>query len=137
MVTKWSRNISAITDEVAEVLRQIRGFQLVQQLDAGPAWQKTEFVFTKPDGRPLDPHKVTHKFSVIARKNFEGIRLHDLRHTHASLMLQAGVHPKIVSERLGHASVAITLDTYSHVLPGLQENTAKQFSELLDGNIPR
>ena len=57
--------------------------------------------------------------------------LHDLRHTHATLMLKQGVNPKIVSERLGHASVVITLDTYSHVLPGLQEDAALKFEEVL------
>ena len=59
------------------------------------------------------------------------MRLHDLRHTHATLMLKSGVHPKIVSERLGHASVAITLDTYSHMVPGLQETAARAFDEAL------
>ncbi len=58
-----------------------------------------------------------------------GIRLHDLRHTHATLMLRQGVHPKVVSERLGHSSVAITLDTYSHVLPGIQAAAAQRFDE--------
>ena len=58
-----------------------------------------------------------------------GIRLHDLRHTHATLMLKQGVHPKVVSERLGHSSVAITLDTYSHVLPGIQAAAARRFDE--------
>ena len=60
------------------------------------------------------------------------IRFHDLRHTHATLMLKQGVHPKIVSERLGHASIAITLDTYSHVVSGLQETTAQRFEGMLD-----
>jgi integrase len=59
----------------------------------------------------------------------KGIRLHDLRHTHASLMLKQGIHPKIVSERLGHASIQITLDIYSHVLPGLQKAAALKFDE--------
>ena len=64
------------------------------------------------------------------------MRLHDLRHTHATLMLKSGVHPKIVSERLGHASVAITLDTYSHMVPGLQETAAKAFDDSLkESNI--
>ena len=61
------------------------------------------------------------------------VRLHDLRHTHATLLFKAGVHPKIVSERLGHASIAITLDTYSHVLPGLQEAAAERFDRMLEG----
>jgi integrase len=61
----------------------------------------------------------------------QGIRLHDARHTHASLLLKQGVHPKVVQERLGHASIAITLDTYSHVAPGLQEAAALKFGQLL------
>jgi len=56
--------------------------------------------------------------------------MHDLRHTHATLMLKAGVHPKVVSERLGHANIAITLDTYSHVLPGQQEAAAEKFDNI-------
>jgi integrase len=60
------------------------------------------------------------------------VRLHDLRHTHASLMLKAGVHAKVVSERLGHANIAITLDTYSHVLPGLQEAAAEKFDKVFE-----
>lgn len=59
-------------------------------------------------------------------------RIHDLRHTHATLMLKAGVHPKVVSERLGHANIAITLDTYSHVLPGLQEAAAERFEKVFE-----
>jgi integrase len=67
----------------------------------------------------------------MKRAKLEHLRVHDLRHTHATLMLKAGIHPKIVSERLGHASVSITLDTYSHVLPGLQEEAAVKFDEIL------
>ena len=59
------------------------------------------------------------------------IRLHDARHTHASIMLKQGIHPKIVQERLGHASIQMTLDTYSHVAPGLQEAAANRFDELV------
>jgi integrase len=59
------------------------------------------------------------------------IRLHDLRHTHATLALQAGVHPKVVSERFGHATVAITLDTYSHAIPAMQEEAATRIAELV------
>ena len=63
------------------------------------------------------------------------LRQHDLRHTHASLMLAQGVHPKIVSERLGHANIGITLDTYSHVVPGLQEAAARRFEEGLVSKV--
>ncbi|GAH79326.1 unnamed protein product, partial [marine sediment metagenome] len=72
---------------------------------------------------------------VLHKTRLPHIRFHDLRHTHATLMLKQGIHPKIVSERLGHASIAITLDTYSHILPGLQEAAAKSFDELLEPEL--
>ena len=61
------------------------------------------------------------------------IRLHDLRHTHATLALQAGIHPKVVSERLGHATIAITLDTYSHAIPAMEKDAAEQVAALVFG----
>ena len=89
-----------------------------------------DLVFSNPDGTPLRPNSITRRFKKLADSiGFNGVRLHDLRHTHATLMLQQGIHPKIVSERLGHSTVAITLDTYSHVLPGLQEAAAQRFDE--------
>ena len=76
---------------------------------------------------------VTQAFHRIAGKaGLKNIRLHDLRHTHATLMLKAGVHPKVVSERLGHANIGITLDTYSHVLPGIQEAAAERFDRIFE-----
>ncbi len=87
-------------------------------------------MFSNPDGSPLRPNTVSRAFEKLARTlGFQGIRFHDLRHAHATLMLRQGIHPKIVSERLGHRSVAITLDIYSHVLPGLQEAAAHRFEE--------
>jgi integrase len=78
------------------------------------------------------PGTITHAWTKLARKTgLRGIRLHDARHTHASLMLKQGVHPKIVQERLGHSSIQITLDTYNHVAPGLQEAAAKKFDDLV------
>ena len=134
--TTRSRRPVSFTTEVVDELRQVRGAQIVQKAELGPAWQDLGFVFTRPDGRPLDPAKVTNGFAeVMKRAGLPGVRLHDLRHTHASLMLQAGVHAKVVSERLGHASVGITLDTYSHVLPGVQEEAAETFSNFSDHAI--
>ena len=95
-----------------------------------------DFVFIRPDGKPINPNAITLAFRRITRKaGLEHIRVHDLRHTHATLMLKAGAHPKIVSERLGHASVSITLDTYSHVLPSLQEEAALKFDQILSLKI--
>jgi integrase len=68
---------------------------------------------------------------MIKKAGLPHIRFHDLRHTHATLMLKGGVHPKIVSERLGHANIGITLDTYSHAVPGLQEAAALRFDALI------
>ena len=71
----------------------------------------------------------TPSADIIKKSGLPHLRLHDLRHTHATMMMELGVNPKIVSERLGHASVVITLDTYSHVSPGLQEEAALKFGE--------
>ena len=96
--------------------------------DTVAAWQ----VFPAPDGSPWNPSRFTNAFAALARNHgFKGVRFHDLRHTHATLMLIQGVHPKIVSERLGHATIAITLDTYSHVLPGLQKEAVVQLDQSL------
>ena len=95
-----------------------------------------DLVFCYPDGNPLLPNGVTKAFHKLAQSlGLSSIRLHDLCHTHATLMLRQGVHPKVVSERLGHSSVAITLDTYSHVLPGIQAAAARRFDEGLQRAI--
>ena len=87
-------------------------------------------VFCRLDGTPLSPDVITHTFSRLVRKaGSPGVRFHDLRHSHASLLLQLNIHPKVVSERLGHANIQTTLDIYSHVIPGLQERAALRFDE--------
>ena len=89
--------------------------------------------FTRPDGRPLDPTIVSRQFQKLIRElELPHVRFHDLRHTHATLLLAQNIHPKIVQERLGHSTISITLDTYSHVLPGLQEKAASAFESILD-----
>ena len=89
-----------------------------------------DLVFSHVDGRPLLPNTVTHAWiNIIRRTNLKPIRLHDARHTHASIMLKQEIHPKVVQERLGHANIAVTLDTYSHVAPGLQKAAAERFDE--------
>ena len=93
-----------------------------------------DLVFSDINGKPIDPSTLTHNFGRIVKRVGLGVRFHDLRHSYASLMLAAGVHPKVVSEALGHSTVAITLDIYSHVTPGLQEAAANRFDELV---IPR
>jgi integrase len=114
-------------------LRQHRATQAELRLGLGSLWQSGDWVFTRPDGRHLDPDVISHRFKKLVQElDIPRVRLHDLRHTHATLLLLAGVHPKVVQERLGHSSIAITLDTYSHVLPGLQEKAALAFESTLE-----
>jgi integrase len=98
------------------------------------AWQDHDLVFPRQDGMWWNPPAITLAFSRAAKAaGVPVIRLHDVRHTHASLLLAAGVNPKVVSERLGHSSVAFTLDTYAHVLPGMQPQAAEMFMDLVLG----
>jgi integrase len=118
-----------------ESLRAHRRGQLEERLAAGTAYRDLGLVFAREDGSELDPDWVSKRFERLANSaRVTGIRLHDLRHTHASLALQAGVHVKVVSERLGHTTVAMTLDTYSHVIPALQEDAAAKVAALILGD---
>ena len=126
------RRLIALTPSSSQALRAHWQCQASLLAIMGTSFSDDSFVFCHPDGRPLTPDVVSHASTKLARKaGLRGIRLHDLRHCHATLMLQQGVHPKIVQERLGHASIQMTLDTYSHVLPGLQEAAAMRFDEAL------
>src|SRR5450759_1140026 len=85
----------------------------------------------------MDPESVSRYWRQAVKKSMlPPIRLHDLRHTHATLALQAGIHPKVVSERLGHATVSITLDTYSHAIPAMQEEAAALIAGLVFNDEP-
>ena len=79
----------------------------------------------------LDQWAYLNGAKLVRHTGLKVIRFHDARHTHASIMLKQGVHPKIVQERLGHSSIQVTLDTYSHVVPGLREATANRFDDIL------
>jgi integrase len=90
-------------------------------------------VFTHADGAPLHPDSITKTFRRrVAAADLPWIKLHGLRHTHATLMLEAGVNVKVVQERLGHSSIAITGDVYSHVTPGMQEEAAARVAAIVD-----
>ena len=103
--------------------------------ELGKQLKDSDYVFADESGSNLLPDSVTKAWIRLMRRvHVPDAPLHCLRHTHASLMLKQGIHPKIVQERLGHASIGITLDTYSHVVPGLQEEAAKAFDKALRGN---
>ncbi len=94
--------------------------------------QDNDLLFGSLYGKPILPDTLSHAWlKLVKRTAVKRIRLHDARHTHASLLLKQGIHPKIVQERLGHASIQITLDTYSHVAPGLQAAAANSFDKVL------
>ncbi len=122
----------SLPPSAAQLLEEHREKQARQRAALGIEMKEEDLVFTDIEGRPLRPDTVTHAWVKMVRKiGLNGIRLHDARHTHASLMLKQGVHPKIVQERLGHASIQMTLDTYSHVAPGLQEAAAASFDDMV------
>ena len=124
------RRMIALSPLTASVLREHQEKQALERVMLGKHLIGEDLVFSDTEGAPLLPNSVTHAWiKFVRRTGVKTIRLHDARHTHASLMLKQGTHPKIVQERLGHASISITLDTYSHVAPGLQEAAAARFDQ--------
>ena len=129
--TSRSRRSVALDRDTVAVLREWKAAQAAERLAAGPAWQDTGYVFTRVDGREVHPDTFSFWFKRHLRvTGARPIRFHDLRHTHASLALQAGVSAKVVCDRLGHSTVAFTLDVYSHVIPALQEDAAERVAGL-------
>jgi len=127
-----SRRTIALSPSSVLILKDHRDREEGIRAMLGMLSKGEDLVFSTPEGKPLRPNTVSRAWTGLAsRADVRVIRFHDARHTHASLMLKQGVHPKIVQERLGHASVQITLDTYSHVAPGLQEAAAESFDKLV------
>lgn len=132
--TEKSRRRIDLAPSVMESLRAHRVRQHVERLAAGSAWRDRDFVFCRQDGEPLrGTHVYQRQFlPPLQRAQLPAIRFHDLRHTCASLLLVAGVTIKAVSELLGHSSVAITWDRYSHVVPSLQRDAAMALESLFE-----
>jgi integrase len=99
----------------------------------GPEYEDHGLGFAQANGRPLDArHLVQRDFEPLMKRAFlPRIRFHDLRHSHATHLLRAGVNPKVVQERLGHSRVGVTMDVYSHVLPGMQAEAAQRVDAIL------
>ena len=112
-------------------LRSHRTHQLEARLAAGRHWQDRDFVLTSAVGTPLEPRNVTRQFkALLTAANLPDMRLHDLRHSCATLLLAQGVNPRVVMETLGHSQVSLTLNTYSHVLPALQRDAAARMDSI-------
>jgi integrase len=133
--TAGSRRTVALDASTTAALKSHRTRQIAERLRAGTAWRNEhDLVFCREDGTLLRPNWVTTTFQRTAMKQgLEPIGPHGLRHTWATLALQAGVPAKVVSERLGHSSVGMTLDRYSHVLPTMQEDAAEAVGQIFFG----
>lgn len=132
--TDRARRTVGLPTFAVEALRRHRKEQGERRLLVGEAWHDHGFVIERGDGTPIDPDTFSHTFRRIAKMaGLEGVRLHDVRHGYATALLAAGVHPKIASEALGHSSVAFTLDTYSHVVPSMQQAAADAIGQAIEG----
>ena len=127
-----SRRTIAITPGVVGTLRIHRATQIKQRLSVGPAWTDKGWVFTRADGRHVIPNRISRAFKCLREElDLPPVRFHDLRHTYASIMLRGGVHLKVVQDILGHSTITLTADTYSHVAPSMQRMAAETFESEL------
>jgi integrase len=132
--TAKGRRSVPLPAETVAALRAHRAHQLKERLALGTGYRDEDLLFCREDSATLRPDTFERTFDrLAAQAGLPPIRLHDLRHTFATLALSAGVHPKVVSEILGHASIAITLDTYSHAVPAMQEEAATRIAALFLG----
>jgi len=135
--TKRGQRLVPIDRDTIAMLRRHREAQDLERSAWGPAWNEAGLVFTREDGHPLRPEYATKHFRALtAEVDLRAIRLHDLRHTNASLALAAGVDLKVVSERLGHSQLAITADLYTHVNRQLGRTAAEQIATALRDSRP-
>jgi integrase len=136
--TRMGKRSLALDPATLAALQEHQARQEQERAEVGHAWRDSGLVFTRPDGAPIHPDLITDWFRRLARKaGLPAIRLHDVRHSYATAALAAGVPAKVVSERLGHANIAITLDVYSHVIPGMDAQAANAVASLiLDGSSP-
>jgi integrase len=126
------KRMIVLSSATVAVLQQHIYYQQDEKLFAKDNWQENDLIFPSILGTPLDPSNMWKAFKdTLKRAGLPDIRFHDLRHTAASLMLQQGIHPKIVQERLGHSDISLTLNTYSHVIPTMQEEAAEKMDEIL------
>ena len=130
--TKRSRRTIALPQTVVAALRMHRARQLQERLLAGSRWHDSGLVFTTTIGTPLEPRNVTRDFQrILAKAGLPRIRLHDLRHGCATLLLAQGVQPRVVMDILGHSTISVTMDTYSHVLATMRRDAADQIDAVL------
>lgn len=129
--TVGSRRLVLLPTQALSALQSHRYRQNHEILAAGPRYERNDLIFANAFGRPMDIAKVRRCFKAALKKaGLKDVRLYDARHTHATLLMGEGVNPKVVSERLGHTNIGITLDTYSHVLPTMQQSAVERLDSL-------
>ncbi len=133
--TKQSRRKIPISNSVLIVLKSHRRNQLEERMKIASDYKNYDLVFASEIGTPLQRKNLTDRYfkPLLKKAKLPNIRLYDLRHTTATLLLSAGENPKVVSERLGHASIILTLDTYSHVLPTMQQSATDKLEKMMFG----
>ena len=131
--SRRSRRVIDIDERTTQILREHRERQLEAAEFVGAGWRETGYVFTTVIGTHQHPDNVSKRFVALVRTvDVKYLTLHGLRHTHATHLLSIGKNPRMVSERLGHADVAFTLQVYGHVLPGHQREAAEAAADLVD-----
>lgn len=130
--TAKGRRVIALPSMAVSALRRHKAEQAQHRLLLGEGYKDQGLVCAEPTGEPILPSAISNGFpKLLSKVELPPIRFHDLRHSHATMLLREGIHPKIVSERLGHATIGITLDVYSHVLPSMQEEAARKLDVAL------
>ena len=130
--TSHSRRYVSMTPKLAAYLREYKTERESLNLYLGRLLNLDDLVFVSVEGKPIDPGVLSHNFArIVKRAGLKNIRFHDLRHTFASLMLLRGAKPKVISEALGHASAAFTMDAYSHIIEGMQSDAMALLDEVL------
>lgn len=132
------RRSIALSEMTVAELRKHRAKQEAEFKNLGLKLSRDSFLYSRwEDGGPVQPHTLSVEWEAFCQRRDLKVRFHDLRHTHATHLLMSGVHPKIAQERLGHSSIAVTMDIYSHVLPGIQEEAAKKVGDALGAAMVR
>lgn len=133
--TEKSRRVIAISEQVIKALNEHKEFLEAEKVLAGEEYIENDLVIPSTKGTPATATKVIKSWNAMQKKykpeSEPTITFHDLRHTHASILLRQGVHPKVVSERLGHSTITITLDTYSHLMPNLQAEAVQKIDAIM------
>lgn len=136
--TEDSMRTIVLTPEILEILRRHKISQKEQKLRFGKHYKDDDFIFTKEDGELINPGSFSHTFAdFLKNNNLRHIRLHDLRHTNATLMLMSNIPAKVASARLGHSNVSTTLDIYSHVLKDMEKEVSDKISDIIFSDVTK